>query len=312
MAYPVSTSIHLFHDPEFRVSINEHIERHIAAGFKFLDFSFLDWQADPRSPLIGDNWEAWIKSARKTADENGAVFNQAHAPTACQIYANDYEALLAICKRAIYSCEILGIPQLVFHSFAHPERLGRTGSWLDENRIFFSKLLDDARCHNVGICIENLWPIYKLTGGEPQWNTDILLSLVDSLDSEIVGVCWDTGHGNFTGNGRLFRGRDVPELLPHADQYANITKIGKRLRALHINDNNGHDDDHLMPYHGIIKWDEVIRALDDIGYNHSFTLEAHNAVAHLPESRKDEMARFMHDVTVGIVEKSRNGRHYDN
>ena len=42
MAYPVSTSIHLYFDEA--LTLNEQIEKHTAAGFRYLDFNFLDWQ----------------------------------------------------------------------------------------------------------------------------------------------------------------------------------------------------------------------------------------------------------------------------
>ena len=52
--------------------------------------------------------------------------------------------------------------------------------------------------------------------------------------------------------------------------------IGKRLRALHINDNRGEKDDHLLPYLGYVEWEPVLRALKEIGYAGDFTYEIHN------------------------------------
>ena len=40
MAYPVSTSIHLYFDEA--LTLNEQIEKHTAAGFRYLDFNFLN------------------------------------------------------------------------------------------------------------------------------------------------------------------------------------------------------------------------------------------------------------------------------
>ena len=37
-----------------------------------------------------------------------------------------------------------------------------------------------------------------------------------------------------------------------------------------------------------------MRALDEIGYEHSFTFEAHNAARGLPEPLKDEGARLLY------------------
>ena len=307
MSYPLSTSIHLF---GMGAPLNDQIRRHVLAGFRFLDFNFLDWQEVPDSPFLSDGWEAWIASAKRTAEGLGARFNQAHAPTPCLRFGRDLEGLIAASKRAICACDMLGIRQMVYHA-PSPQQYGRDASWLDFNIEFFGSLIEDAKRYNVGICIENMWPTLKLFGGV-QWNTDVLLSLVDSFRDDIVGVCWDTGHGNVTGNGRHRVAENHPELLPYGDQYANITRIGKRLRALHVHDNSGLDDDHFMPGMGNVRWDDVIRALDDLGYEHSFTFEAHNAVRGVPEPLWDAAARLLHDVGVALVNTSKNGKVFDN
>ena len=310
MAYSVSTSIHLFGTG---ISLNETIKRHAEAGFKFLDFNFLDWQDMEDSPLLNDGFEAWIDSAGEMAARRGARFNQAHAPVPVRPFLKDREGLVAAIRRSIRACHKLGIPQMVYHSLSRPWELGLSGTWHEANRDFFCSLMDDAAKYGVGICIENVWPVTKLMIDHPLWQTDELVAFVDSLgDSDLVGICWDTGHGNLTGNGHNYKRNAAPEFASCGNQYENITKIGKRLRALHINDNNGLDDDHLMPGHGIIKWDEVIRALDDIGYEHSFTFEAHNAVRGVPEALKDAAARLLHDVGVALVNTSKNGKVFDN
>jgi sugar phosphate isomerase/epimerase len=170
--------------------------------------------------------------------------------------------------------------------------------------------MDDAAKYGVGICVENTWPILT---SHPLWRTEELIAFVDSLgDSDLVGICWDTGHGNLTGNGHNYQRNANPEFAAYGNQYENITKIGKRLRALHIDDNNGLDDDHIVPGGGTIAWDDVIRALDDIGYEHSFTFEAHHTVMRFPNECKDAAARFLHDVGVALVNTSKNGRVYEN
>ena len=310
MAYPVSTSIHLYCDEN--LPLNEQIERHTKAGFRFLDFNFLDWQNVTDSPLLGDGWEAWIDGAGETAARRGACFNQAHAPVPVLRFKKDYEGFVAAIRRSIRACHILGIPQMVYHTLFCPRAYGLSGTWHEANRAFFRSLVDDSAKYGVGICIENVWPVCKYQGN-PVWETDALIDFVDSIgDSDTVGICWDTGHGNLTGNGHNYAANANPELRPYGNQYENITKIGKRLRALHIDDNNGLDDDHIMPGSGTIVWDDVIRALDDIGYEHSFTFEAHNAVRRVPHACKEAAARLLHDVGVALVNTSKNGKVFDN
>ena len=52
---------------------------------------------------------------------------------------------------------------------------------------------------------------------------------------------------------------------------------------------------------GSVDWNAFTRALHDIGYNHSFTFEAHNTVYRLrafgvPEEVTDEAIRLLHRI----------------
>ena len=81
---------------------------------------------------------------------------------------------------------------------------------------------------------------------------------MDQLDEACFGICLDTGHLN----------------LKDKDQRNFILKAGKRLKALHIADNQGETDQHMMPYgRGNIDFDEVIRALREVDYEGLFNLE---------------------------------------
>ena len=286
MAYPVSTSIHFRFDNDYKVPVTHEIERIAKCGFRHLDFNFLDWHKDPRSPFLGNDWEKWIDEAGNTAAKNGADFNQAHAPVGTDGLGADIPRLKELQLRSIKACGKLGIPWMVFHALYNngPE-------FFDLNTEHFRSLLDECYKNNVGIAIENIWPVWQDC---PIWKTEELIRLVDGIGDPMVGICWDTGHCNMTGNSHNWRARCLPELKQYSNQYKEITKLGKRLKALHIDDNNGMDDDHIAPFDGTINWEDVMRALRDIGYEHSFTFEAHNAVRRLPECLVDEKIRYLH------------------
>jgi sugar phosphate isomerase/epimerase len=48
------------------------------------------------------------------------------------------------------------------------------------------------------------------------------------------------------------------------------------VQALHVHDNFGATDNHLLPGHGKLKWNEITKALAEIGYDGCFTLEVSN------------------------------------
>ena len=293
MCYPVSTSMHLCFDNDYRVSAGEQGARIAKCGFQFLDYNFLDWQVDPRSPFLQDNWLDWVLKTGEAVEKAGAKFNQAHAPVhksiACRTVATRDLQL-----RAIEACGRLGIPWLVFHTLD-----GVEDYTFDFNRDYFTTLLDACHKFNVGMAIENSWPIRSFC---PLSKTEGLVQLVDYINDPLVGICWDTGHGNVVGKSRYgWRGDVQCAFEDAADQYAQLTKIGKRLKALHVNDNGGMDDDHLEPFAGTVNWNDVMRALRDIGYEHSFTFEAHNAVVHLPEALKNRKIALLHDIGEALV-----------
>lgn len=73
-----------------------------------------------------------------------------------------------------------------------------------------------------------------------------------------MGICLDTGHLNIAkGNPEDF-----------------ITDTGKLLKALHIADNLGENDDHMLPFgRGTVDWKSVMRALGKISYGGLFNFE---------------------------------------
>ena len=76
---------------------------------------------------------------------------------------------------------------------------------------------------------------------------------------------------------------ELPDLLCHLDvghcnlhgkdPAAMIRHFGHRLHHLHLHDNDGRSDLHLPPGVGTIDWASVIRALKEVGYDGTITLE---------------------------------------
>ncbi|MDP6505490.1 MAG: TIM barrel protein, partial [Planctomycetota bacterium] len=115
--------------------------------------------------------------------------------------------------------------------------------------------------------------------GCPKWVSSHgaeLRELVDGFQSSRVGVCWDTGHAHMQG----------------LEQGGELRTLGERLKMLHIQDNNGKTDQHLLPFMGTVDWKDIMDALYDINYAGDFTYEVHNAIRHLPDTLKDPMMEY--------------------
>jgi sugar phosphate isomerase/epimerase len=77
------------------------------------------------------------------------------------------------------------------------------------------------------------------------------------IASQGLGILLDTGHLNV-----------VKEEIPNS-----IVSARDRLIHVHVNDNNGETDQHLVPGDGMIDFRAVLEALHRIGYDKYLTIE---------------------------------------
>lgn len=118
------------------------------------------------------------------------------------------------------------------------------------------KLLPAMERNNVNVLCENstqknMGNMYFTNSGKD------IKEFVEYVNHPLFHACWDTGHGNCEGN-----------------QYDDILEIGNDLYAVHINDNRGRSDEHVIPYLGTLNMDEVMNALIDVNYKGVFTFES--------------------------------------
>ncbi|MCQ2755116.1 MAG: sugar phosphate isomerase/epimerase [bacterium] len=241
-------------------------------GFKHIDYSFYRLNY-PGSPFMGNDWVKEVAAAAKEAEKLGLDFVQAHSPRN-DFFSDDPETVIKGNIRAIEACAYLGIDRIVVHSgrsekFQVPDNMA---AYREAVKGFYEALYPAMEKYNVRVLAENYTPSYKnecsFFSGED------LASFIDMCDNPMLGVCWDVGHGN---------------LLNPTDQYEDLTTLGNRLCAVHIQDNFGTNDNHLCPYMGNLDIDAVMRGLKDSGFidrNGVFTFECDNIVS--PANSKGE------------------------
>jgi len=275
-------SLNVFFDEEFQVDVAVQLQRVVDAGFRHLDMNFWDWSHDPRSPFKQDDWEKWVERIGQCAQRAGAVFTQAHA----HVYnfydfpaENEHEEQI---RRSIVGAGMLNIPWIVVHpSLRHDwEEDGAQEKMFSENLAYLTRLAELAALNHTGIAIENM----SRPAGGVTITAEKLCRLVDAIGMPNVGVCWDTGHANLTGQ----------------DQPAAIRLLGKRLHALHVADNYGVTDDHTMPFIGNIAWGPLVEALNEIDYDGDFTFESHMLIHKVPENCKADALRLTYRVGVAL------------
>lgn len=232
----------------------ERIDAVAEAGFKYLDLSLYVIHKDDEL-LISDHWQDNAKRILENTKAKGLEFVQAHSPGGNPVSGDENaEILLNATIRSIDVCGVLGIPNIVVHA-------GMMKGYTKEqsfeaNRDFFRKLIPAMERNNVNVLCENstqknMGDMYFTNSGKD------IKEFVEYVNHPLFHACWDTGHGNCEGN-----------------QYDEIMAIGSDLYALHINDNSGRGDEHILPFIGTVNMDEIMHALIDVGYKGIFTFES--------------------------------------
>ena len=227
-----------------------------ALGYEGIDMG-LDYWMFEGSPFIGDNYLAWANELRAEADEAGAVYTHAHAPG---------EADSEYIGRSIEVTAALGAKYLVVHP------VWRDGSgnviktklrFIEINRRAIEKWLPMAEEYGVTLLSENiLWG----ASSDPR----IIADLVKKVGSDWFGWCFDVGHAWCCGY--------APDVLKDCSVVPT---------SLHIQDNDGSGDQHLIPGDGTIDWDLFTSTLREIGYLGDCVMEAHHQSLVAPDGERD-------------------------
>ena len=142
----------------------------------------------------------------------------------------------------------------------------------------FKRLQKAAAPKTVGLAFEN---IMRTDFADP----DVLIALCGEAGKYgKAGVCWDTGHANLSAG------------IVQGDA---IRKLAGSLQCLHIHDNHGKFDEHVLPMMGTIDWKEIMHALREIGYERDFVYESAQPVKHLPEDDVLRKEFIKYAVSVG-------------
>ncbi len=158
--------------------------------------------------------------------------------------------------RLVKLCGALSVPIAVFHvssTFTPPPyRI------IGIERI--RRVVETAEKAGVDIAFENLRRL------------DYLQYVYDNIPSKRAKFCFDSGHHNY--------------LCPEVDLFE---RYGDRLVAVHLHDNFGDYDWHMLPFDGNVDFDWVARGLASVGYNGPVSLEVHQDVHSSYESYTPEL-----------------------
>ena len=251
------------------------------AGFDAIDYSAF-FMADDNCPLNTGDVAPYAEKLRKTADECGIRFNQAHAPfPSWQAGKEEYNVkIVDRIKRSIVIAGILGADAIVVHPIARAEGGEKQKEF---NLNFYRGLEETALASGVKVALENMWGYDGRRGyimpNVCSFGAD-LAEYYDELNPKAFTVCLDLGHCGLVG--------EEPDEA--------IRALGnKRLTALHVHDNNYRDDTHTVPYAFGCKmnWDAITKALGEIDYQGAFTYEADNFLSRVAPDALPAASAYM-------------------
>lgn len=229
-------------------SMEKTLEAFKKVGFETFDYSlsFLIEQCD--TYIDKENYLEKTRNLRKFADKLGLKCNQSHS---FMKYVNknntkeENDYLWTMCTRSIEMASIMGAKYIVIHPFSSYTE--------DENVEMFRNLSTIARKNNISIAIENMCS--GLFSNETNIN-----SLLEKINRDNVVFCLDIGHAE----------------LPKEVETSAVTIIkncSKYLRCLHVHDNDKYHDSHELPGNCLLNFDEIFKALKEVGYDGDLTFE---------------------------------------
>ncbi len=248
------------------------------AGFEAIDWNGVE-HACPRNVILDDELRKscifrrpidevmeYFKEELDAIYSRGLKITQAHAPFPSYVAGRPeiLDDMIEINKKVIEVCDRVGCKRLVIHGIslaaADTENTPETVKALNY-RLYESLIPTLLKC-DVTVCLENLFsasggPVIEGTCTDPYEAVKYIDDLNALPGREVFGFSLDTG------NIRLLK-KDFRSYIP---------VLGKRIKCLHIHDNDGATDAHLAPMAGNIFWNHFLDALNGIGYDGDLNFE---------------------------------------
>ncbi len=198
------------------------------------------------------------EAVRAYAKKKNITMTQGHLPLGFQLVTQKED--LPTLLRHIDLYEACGVKNMVLHCDKQASDTQKSGEQrFAENLRSLEVIANHIEGREICICLEN---IHHSPKADPEKLFSLayaedLIKIIEALGSRRFGICLDTGHLN----------------LVQGNQGDFIRTAGSYLRALHIADNRGERDDHLMPFGGKIDFLDVMKALKEVDYHGLFNLE---------------------------------------
>lgn len=283
--------------PVKALGIDEGVRMLARAGFDALDWSFFDmWKEE--DVWRQDSWRETALHVRQVCEACGISVVQAHAPFPTSGDTKEFDDhAMALILRAMEAASIMGASQIVVHPRQQLRYARHARTLFDENVEMYKTLIPYCERWNIRVCAENMWQYDDRRG----YIVDSVCSqpgefnaLLDAVDSPCIIGCLDLGHTALVG----------------VEPQEFIRRMGNQhLKALHVHDVDWKHDNHDMPFMQKLNWEEICRALGEIGYAGDFTFECDTFQARMPRALMEDASVLMAKVghyLIGCIEGYKN------
>ena len=172
---------------------------------------------------------------------------------------NEYNRLAGVdlIKNRIDLAQILDAGAIVLHFYLPWQEFEKNIESRESFYCIALKSFDEmegyCKTRKICICIEN-------DLATPQKHTYFMFdTLFERYDKDYMGLCFDTGHALMICK---------ENCLEYAERYID------RLFMIHIHDNQGEHDEHLIPFEGRFDWENFARVLANSPYEFPILLES--------------------------------------
>jgi sugar phosphate isomerase/epimerase len=218
-----------------------HMRRAAEAGFGRLMWAHHAWS----DYLYTD---AEIDYIARCLREFHLELNDLHCPTGReQRWGSpvEYQRLAGVelVKNRIAMAARLGTDVVVCHPPSEPDAPAARSEFWDRQRRTMDVLCPYARERGVRVALENCLP----------GNFDTLEKFFAIYPPDVMGLCYDSGHGSarvdWPGNG-----------------LERLARLKDRVVDFHLHDNGGAEDEHRLPFTGVVDWQRLARILPTTSY----------------------------------------------
>lgn len=274
-----------------------------AAGFTSVDFSLNNYliNKDVYKGKLNSFFDKSIEELKEffrlhkeAAKETGIEIFQMHMPY--PIYVPDGKPGVneylwnVVAPKSMEICHYLECKYIVVHGFKLAKYFGSEELEWQKTEEFLEYIAPMAKEMGITICIENLYcsAANHLVEGSC---CDVHKAIVridkmnEKYGAEVLGFCFDTGHANIVG-------LDFEDFL---------TRLGHRLKVLHVHDNDGIGDLHQIPFtftktrenKPSTDWNGFVRGLQNINYDGAISFETAPVLSSFPDEMKEDVLRLI-------------------